>query len=106
MYNKVPKEQEIVAIHQIIDATWMIRCIIPDDEINKTKEICGESPDIILLEHKRDDSFYCKAKYLYRLIEGDKRIAKKVDLMSDKHEPLGIYDVRNKKYVFDYLGGR
>ena len=78
--------------------------MIPKDKINRTRKTVGEKPEIVILEHERNDNFYGSTNLLFRLIENKKRIAQKaVFWQEDDLEKEETYEIRNKKHVFDYM---
>lgn len=96
--------KKITAIQQRINATWILSFMIPNDKINKTRKTVGEKPEIIILEHKRNDPSYGSTDLNYRLIESEKRIAQKaVFWLEGNLEKDEKYEIRNKKHVFDYM---
>jgi len=100
----IKENKKIFAIKQIIDATWILRFIIPNDKINETRKTVGEKPEIVVLEYKRDNSYYKSTDLRFRLIEDNKRIAQKAVFWIDgKPEKEEKYEIRNKKHVFDYM---
>jgi hypothetical protein len=98
------ENRQITAIQQRINATWILRFMLPNDKINKTRRTVGEKPEIIVFEHKRDDNLFKSTNLIYNLIENNKRIAQKaVFWMEENLEEDETYEIRNKKNVFDYV---
>ena len=100
----IEENKKITAIQQRINATWILSFMFPNDKINKTRKTVGEKPEIIILEHKRNDASYGSTDLNYILTEGEKRIAQKaVFWLKGNLEEDETYEIRNKKHVFDYM---
>lgn len=101
------------AIKQLINATWVIKYEIPDDDINKTRALVGAEPEILVREHIRDDKYYGKTNIHYYIEEDKDRlaIALVLELMPARSSPsqnpvrTRRHPIRNKKHVFDYSYG-
>jgi hypothetical protein len=101
------------AIKQLINATWVLRYEIPDDDINRTRKMVGAEPEVMIREHIRDDKMYRSTNVLYHIEEGNDRTAEVlvVELMksgyNSQEAPLRTvrYPIRNKKHIFDYSYG-
>ena len=106
--DKLPKEPKGVriAIKQLINATWVVRYTIPEDDINRTRRMCGEEPEAVILSHKRDDRYYCSTNKYYRIEESPGRKAETLVLLRRKkqgiHQLICKHPIRNKKYIFSY----
>lgn len=103
--------EKIKGYKQLIDATWVLEYILPDDNINKTRQEIGEPKEIIILAYYRDDNQYQGGTgnpYWPRvsLEERDNRIVKEVSVSyTDKETKKRVvkrYRVRNQKNVFRY----
>jgi hypothetical protein len=98
------------AIQQRINATWVLKYKTPRDGINKTRKLVGDPPEIIILEHMRDDNYYDKGTLLYDTVEtemnGSRRIVIAVDFkrINKNMRIVKAYTcpVRNQAHVFDY----
>ena len=102
---KKEKRKLKFAIQQIINATWVLRYDIPDDDINRTRKLVGAEPEIVIYEHIRDDRFYNKTNVTYGLQEDSKRIVQSVTFCVKRNgSTLRSVEcpVRNKKHIFDY----
>lgn len=100
----IKENKEILALKQIMDATWILKFKIPSDKINKTRKTVGEKPEILVLEHKRNDNYYMSTELRFKLIEDDERIAKKaVFWIEGNKEKEEKYEIRNKKNIFEYM---
>lgn len=99
------KDNIILAVNQIIDATWILKFSIPDDDVNKTRILCGENPELDIIFHGRNDKYYGQGKYHFNILEkkhSNERIAEKVQISTKKDEVIEQFEVRNKKNIFDY----
>jgi len=99
-----------VAIQQRINATWVLKFETPNDNINKARKLVGEQPEIIILEHNRDDRYYNKTNLIYETVEeeinGHRRTV--VAILFRKYNTNSILEkeytcpVRNRGHVFSY----
>ena len=93
------------AIKQIINATWVLRYEMPDDDINKTRALVGAEPEIIIYEHVRDDKFYNKTNVFYNVEEGEGRVVTAINFQVTSNGRIirtARCPVRNRKHIFDY----
>ena len=100
------------AIRQIINATWVLKYEIPDDDINKARQIVGAEPEIIIREHIRDDRYYHKTNKCFTIEEDADRNALVVIVEYKSNTPrfsidanilkTERYPVRNRKNIFEY----
>ena len=102
---KKEKKKLKLAIKQLINATWILRYEMPDDDINKTRKMLGETPEIIIYEHIRDDKYYNKTNILYNMEEDEGRVVKAVNFQVTSNGRIirnARCPVRNQKHIFDY----
>ena len=87
-YNK-----ETTAI-QVKDELWTIKFVVPDDNINKTRRLCGASEEAIILSHTKNSEPQNDCNYLYML--KNRRTKNKLLIVDRKASPVAVLEIRNK----------